>query len=57
MPISYIKIYIYILSTEFRLYHRVVSYRELVQMDQKICTQLFDMKFHRGGNECKQSQS
>ena len=31
--------------------YRVVSYREFI-WSQKFCPQLFDMKFHRGGNEC-----
>ena len=31
--------------------HRVVSNREF-KWTKKIFTQLFDMKFHRGGNEC-----
>ena len=33
------------------LRHRVVSYREFI-WTPKNCTQLFDMKFHPGGNEC-----
>ena len=36
--------------------HRVASYREFI-WTKKFCTQLFVMKFHHGGNECKQSQS
>ena len=28
-----------------------VSYREFI-WSKKFCTQLFDMKFHRGDNEC-----
>ena len=37
-------------------HHRVVSYREFI-WTKKICTQLFEMKFHRGGNERKENQS
>ena len=31
--------------------HRVVSNREFI-WTKKFCTQLFGMKFHRGGNKC-----
>ena len=36
--------------------HRVVSNIEFI-WTKTFCTQLFEMKFHRGGNECKESQS
>ena len=32
-------------------WHRVVCYREFI-WTKKFYTQLFNMKFHRGGNEC-----
>ena len=32
------------------------SYREFIRT-KKFSTQLFEMKFHRGSNECKESQS